>query len=275
MLRPMLATLVDEPFDRPGWVFEEKYDGIRLLAERRAGVVRVFSRNLIERTGECPAVEEELARLRGGDFLLDGELFWGEGARFAAFDCLSRDGESLVARPLRERRRSLEELLAARGPHLLLARRLEGGIAAYERAQREGWEGIVAKDESAPYTPGKRTRAWLKVKISAEDEFVIGGFTPPTGSRQHFGAVLIGFYKNDELRFAGKVGSGFTAAGLADLAGRFRVRASSPFANAPRFKKVTWVEPTLHARVRFSERFGDKLRHPVFVGLVPGTSRSP
>jgi bifunctional non-homologous end joining protein LigD len=279
----MLATLVEEPFERPGWVFEEKYDGIRIIARREGSGVGLHTRNLIDRTRDFPAIVSELEALPGGDFTLDGEVvtFDAEGvsrfqmfdsrrAVYAVFDCLERDGVKLVRRPLAERRRAVEELLSGRHRHLMVARRLEGGRAAYRLAQREGWEGIVAKDEASIYEPGKRSRAWLKVKVVKESEFVIGGYTPPAGSRKHLGALLVGLYERGKLRYTGKVGSGFTVRALADLHGRLaRIEVpETPFVNAPRYRKAVWVEPRLVAQLRFSEWTGDgRLRHPVFLGL--------
>lgn len=266
--RPMLATLADEPFDRDGWVYEEKYDGIRIIAERKRGQVRFYTRNLIER--DLPGIAAEVAALPGGDLVLDGEVLHGSRLVYAVFDCLLKDGRSLMKRPLHERRAAFEPLVAKR-KHLMASRRLEGGgLAAYETAKREGWEGIVAKDESSLYEPGERTRAWLKVKVVKESDFVVGGYTPPAGTRAHFGAILIGVFDEGGLRFAGKVGSGFGSKSLQELKcsmDRSRV-AASPFRDAPRFKKVVWVEPVLVCKVRFMEWTGDgKLRHPVFLGL--------
>ncbi len=279
-IRPMLATLTGEPFDRPGWVFEEKYDGIRIVAERKKGAIRLYTRNLIER--EIPPLADEIAKLPGGDLVLDGELFHRGGTlRYAAFDCLVKDGAPLMKRPLRERRQALEEIVKKnqgdrrehRGARLVMvSRRLTGGgLAAYALAVKEQWEGIIAKDEASLYEPGKRTRAWLKVKVVQEVELVIGGYTPPSGSRAHFGALLIGVKSGKQIRFAGKVGSGFDAKSLAALKGRMdRLRVEgAPFLDAPRLRKAVWVKPELVCRVRFMEWTGDgKLRHPVFVGLV-------
>src|SRR5581483_3040095 len=140
-VRPMLATLFAEPFDRAGWVFEKKYDGIRIVAERKKGAVRFYTRNLIER--ELPGLASELAALPAGDLVLDGELDWESGVRYVAFDCLHASGRSLVKRPLHERRAALEQLVAG-SKHIAVSERLAGGgLAAYERAVREGWEGIV------------------------------------------------------------------------------------------------------------------------------------
>jgi bifunctional non-homologous end joining protein LigD len=278
----MLATLVDEPFDRPGWVYEEKYDGIRIIAERAKGRVRFYTRNLIERP--LPAVERELLALPDGDLVLDGEVvtFDASGVSrfehydsshlvYVLFDCLEKEGRSLVKRPLHERRAALEALVPKKRAHLMLSRRIEGGgLAAYKLAQKEGWEGIVAKDEASLYEPGVRSRAWLKVKVVKESELVIGGYTPPSGKRAHFGALLLGLFDAKGFRYAGKVGSGFGAKSLAALKekmDRLRVDAS-PFHDAPRFRKAVWVKPELVCQLRFTEWTADgKLRHPVFLGL--------
>jgi len=282
-IRPMLATLEDEPFDRPGWVFEEKYDGVRIVAERRKGRVRFYTRNLIERP--LPAIEEEIRSLPDKDVILDGEIVTFDSAGvshfeglfasrvvYVVFDCLMKDGRSLMKRPLSERRAALEALLAGRKwRHLMLSRRLEGGgLAAYETAKKLGWEGIVPKDESSPYEPGRRSPSWLKVKIVKESELVIGGYTEPSGARKHFGALLIGLFDAKGLRYAGKVGSGFRSETLADLRRKMDARRieRSPFHDAPRFRKAVWVKPELVCQVRFTEWTADgKLRHPVFLGL--------
>jgi bifunctional non-homologous end joining protein LigD len=165
----------------------------------------------------------------------------------------------------------LEDEVTPRGP-LRLARRLAAdGFKAFEIARTRGLEGIVAKDAASPYEAGRRSMAWRKVKVRAEEEFVIGGYTAPAGARSHFGAILVGGFDDGErLRYAGKVGTGFTSKTLADLAARFAplVRATSPFSDAPRERGVTWLAPRLVAQIGFMERTGDgRLRHPVFLGL--------
>jgi ATP-dependent DNA ligase len=199
---------------------------------------------------------------------------------YVVFDVLAARGRDLTALPLAERRRILEAEVRPAAP-LRLARRLAAdGFKAFERARERGLEGIVAKDTASPYEPGRRSMAWRKVKVRAEEEFVIGGYTAPEGSRAHLGAVLVGAFDGDRLRYAGKVGTGFTARTLADLAARFRplVRPTPPFVDPPRERGVTWVEPRLVAQIGFMERTGDgRLRHPVFLGLredkAPGEVR--
>jgi bifunctional non-homologous end joining protein LigD len=285
----MLATLVQQPFHAPGWVYEEKYDGIRALAVRRARRVRVYSRNQLELTAEFPEIARALESLPGGDFTLDGEIVAldargvsrfqrlqrrGGGdsqPRFALFDCLERDGVSLVSRPLSERRRALEGLVPARRGVLLRARRLvRNGLAAYGIAQERGWEGIVAKDETSQYEPGRRSRSWLKVKTRREAEFLIGGWTPPKGSRSHFGALLLGLQDGRRLRYVGKVGAGFTQQTLEELYAEMR-RLETPgpaFEPPPRERGARWLSPKLVAQIAFAEwTADDKLRQPVFLGL--------
>jgi bifunctional non-homologous end joining protein LigD len=282
----MLATLVDAPFHAPGWVYEEKYDGIRILAAKQGRHVQLVTRNLIDRTADFPAIASAIARLPAPTLLLDGEvvifdaggvsrfqLFGADTARkpvYVVFDVLFARGRELRGRPLAERRAVLEKEVAATGP-LKLARRLAAnGFDAFERARERRLEGVVAKDPASTYETGKRSMAWRKVKVRAEEEFVVGGYTPPAGARAHFGAILVGAFEGDRLRYAGKVGTGFTAATLADLARRFAAlaRATPPFVDAPRERGVTWLEPRLVAQVGFMERTGDgRLRHPVFLGL--------
>jgi bifunctional non-homologous end joining protein LigD len=282
----MLATLVDAPFHEPGWVYEEKYDGIRILASKDGGRVQLITRNLIDRTADFPDIAAALARLPSPTLLLDGEivvfdaggvsrfqLFAADTRRkpvYVVFDLLYARGHDFRGRSLTERRAALEKEVAPTGP-LRLARRLAAnGFEAFERARERGLEGIVAKDPASSYETGKRSMAWRKVKVRAEEEFVIGGYTAPAGARAHFGAILVGAFESDRLRYAGKVGTGFTATTLADLARRFRTLASptSPFLDAPRERGVTWLKPQLVAQVGFMERTGDgRLRHPVFLGL--------
>jgi len=282
----MLATLVDTPFHEPGWIYEEKYDGIRILAARSGTRVQLVTRNLIDRTADFPHIASAIARLPAPTLLLDGEivvfdadgisrfqLFGADTRRkpvYVVFDLLFARGQDLRGRPLVERRAALEQEVAQSGP-LKLARRLApNGFAAFQLARERGLEGIVAKDPASTYETGRRSMAWRKVKVRAEEEFVIGGFTAPAGARAHFGAVLVGAFDGDGLRYAGKVGTGFTVKTLAELAGRFRAlaRATPPFVDPPRERRVTWLEPRLVAQVGFMERTGDgRLRHPVFLGL--------
>jgi len=189
---------------------------------------------------------------------------------FAVFDCLWARGRDLRARPLAERRAVVEDEVR-KGKRVIVARRLAAdGLEAFEQAKRLGLEGLIGKDPDSRYLPGVRSPSWRKVKVRAEEEFVVGGFTAPGGSRAHFGALLVGAYEGKRLRYAGKVGTGFTERTLADLMRRFTplVRQASPFHDLPRERDVTWLEPRLVAQIGFTEWTGDgRLRHPVFLGL--------
>lgn len=286
----MLATLVPAPFHLPGWIYEEKYDGYRLIAYKEGKRVSLLTRNLHDRTGEFPEIAAAIAGLRAPTLALDGEVvvfdrsevsrfqllqrrLEGEAEAapvFAVFDCLWARGRDLRDRPLTERRRVVEAEVP-QGAHLRVARRLAAdGFTAFEEAKRLGLEGLVGKDPASRYLPGVRFPSWRKVKVRAEEEFVIGGFTAPAGSRAHFGALLVGAYDGTRLRYAGKVGTGFPARTLEDLRRRFTplVRPAPPFADPPRERAVTWLEPRLVAQVGFTSFTGDgRLRHPVFLGL--------
>lgn len=284
----MLATLVDEPFQLPGWVYEEKYDGIRIVGYKEGERVTLLTRNMKDRTTDFPATATAVAALPAPTLVLDGELValdstgisrfqllqaGGDGQhppRFVVFDCLYARGRDLRTATLRDRRRVLEAEVAE-GPALMWSRRLAAdGLAAFADAQERGLEGLVGKDLASPYRDGERSLAWRKVKVRAEEEFVIGGFTSPAGARAHFGALLVGAWDGGRLRYAGKVGTGFDARTLTDLARRFKglVRPTAPFADPPRERGVTWLEPRLVAQVAFTEMTRDgRLRHPAYLGL--------
>ncbi len=280
----MLATLVSEPFHYPGWVYEEKYDGYRILAYKEGDRVTLLSRNAKDRGETFAEVAESIAALPDETLLLDGEvvafdrklvskfqlLQQGEVAQvYAVFDCLYRNGRDLRSEALPARRTEVESAIAS-ADRLFPSRRLgSNGLKAFETAKKKGWEGLVAKDPTAPYVEGRSTK-WLKVKVHQEEELVIGGYTPPAGSRSHFGALLMGAYRGKDLRYVGKVGTGYSQKLLASLHALFRplVRATSPFVVPPREKGAVWVAPKLVAQVAFQEWTADgKLRQPVFLGL--------
>jgi bifunctional non-homologous end joining protein LigD len=290
--RPMLATRVDAPFSRPGWVFEPKYDGWRVVASRRKGGVVLATRGGLDLTKEQPEIARAVAALPGGDLALDGEMVVLDGRGVSSFrllqerneagakrpllilfDCLEADGVSLVSRPLSERRTALETLLGKRPrPPLALAERLGAdGIAAFAAAKKKGWEGVVGKDLSARYEPGRRSLRWLKVKARHQAEFVIGGFTLPQGSRLHFGALLVGLWEGKTLRYCGSVGTGFSEETLLKLLGKLHPlqQDACPFTPGPReARDAAWVAPKLVAQVAYAEWTGDeKLRQPSFLGL--------
>lgn len=279
----MLATLVDGPFHRKGWVYEEKYDGYRILAYKEGGEVTLYSRNAKDRTESFSEIARAIAKLRDRSLLLDGEavafdsklvsrfqlLQQGESTFYAVFDCLYRSGRDLRNEALPVRRAELEEAIGDT-ERLFASRRLGAdGLKAYEAAKRKGYEGLVAKDASAPYVEGRSTR-WLKVKAKQEEEFVVGGYTAPAGSRTNFGALLLGAHRGRDLHYVGKVGTGFPQKTLSELHRRFQplVRKASPFVAPPREKGATWLAPKLVAQIAFQEWTDDqKLRQPVFLGL--------
>ena len=281
---PMLATLVDAPFHRPGWVYEEKYDGYRIIAYKEGTRVTLLSRNAKDRTATFPDVARAVAGLRARSVVLDGEVVGFDPqlvSRFQllqqgsvplvymVFDCLWLEGRDLRAEPLHRRRAVLEDVVRDT-PYLFPSRRLApNGRRAYLQAKRKGFEGMVAKDESAPYVEGRSGR-WIKVKIHQEEEFVVGGYTAPGGTRTHFGALLLGAYAGSTLRYVGKVGTGFTHKTLALLHRQFQplVERTPPFADPPREKGAVWLAPRLVAQIAFQEWTEDqKLRQPVFLGL--------
>lgn len=287
-IRPMLATLVDTVPPARHWVYEEKYDGIRTLAAKRKGAVELWSRTLHDLTADFASVARALDELRCPDAIFDGEVVVfdprgvsrfqllqrrGSGGRlaYAIFDLLEQGGRSLLRLPLRDRRALLDEIVPARRGVLMRSRRLaRDGERALAQARERGWEGVIAKDETSPYEPGKRTRTWLKIKVRRESEFVVGGFTPPEGSRAEFGSLALGMYDGDALRYVGRVGTGFTGGTLRDLAAKMRplVVERSPFDPVPKVKGATWVRPKLVAQIAYAEWTSDgRLRQPAFLGL--------
>ena len=305
----MLASPAGELPSLEGWTIEPKWDGIRVVAECTPRRVRLWSRNGIDKSGQFPEVAAALALLarEAGAVVLDGELVAidraGRALRFqalqgrhasrtnaldpataatrtafVAFDCLELEGHSLRSAPWTERRAALERVV--RKSARALVRRGDshrcgsaGAHRLFAAARSEGWEGLILKRMDAPYLGGKRSPFWRKVKLEHEQEFVIGGFSLPTdgASRDHLGALLVGYHDDDgRLRYAGKVGTGYTRGTLAMLARRLGPlrRATSPFSDAPRRGAVVWVKPALVAQVRYNELTdAGILRQPVFLGL--------
>jgi bifunctional non-homologous end joining protein LigD len=284
----MKAVLTDERFSDPSWIYERKLDGIRCLAIRSGKKLTMLSRNDLSLNARYPELAEALAGEPCERFAVDGEVvaFAGAQTSFArlaqrkqkrvpvflyAFDVLWLDGHDVRKLPLRSRKRLLRDALEFEGPVRLTPHRNENGEAFYEEACRKRWEGLIAKRAESPYT-ASRSRDWLKFKCEHGQEMVIGGYTPPRGSRTELGALLLGYYAGEELRYAGKVGTGFDQATLTELGAKLRRirRETPPFADADSIRErgVTWVEPRLVAQVGFSEwtRHG-RLRHPRFLGL--------
>jgi bifunctional non-homologous end joining protein LigD len=284
----MKATLSRAPFSHPDWIFERKLDGVRCIATRSHGEVRLLSRNGLRMNERYPEIAPALARQACPRFALDGEIvaFAGEATSFArladrrhavpvflyAFDLLWLDGADLRELPLRARKRLLGASFQFTDPLRLSAYRNEAGEAMVAEACQRGWEGVIAKRADSPYG-ARRSRDWLKFKCEQGQEFVIGGYTEPRGSRIEFGALLLGYHDTaGALRYAGKVGTGFDRAGLRELGERLRALGSreAPFADAGsiRERAVSWVAPELVAQVAFTEWTGaGRLRHPRFLGL--------
>ena len=279
----MKAVLTDDRFSDPEWIFERKLDGIRCIAIKAEQRVRLLSRNDLSLNARFPEVVAALEADPATDVVLDGEVVAFRGSRstfealqqgsaqvfYYVFDLLYVAGHDVTALPLRARKTLLRHVVGWDGPLRLTPHRNETGEAFYAEACRKGWEGLIAKRADSTYTHG-RSRDWLKFKCSAEQELVVGGFTAPKGSRTDLGALLVGHYEGSRLRYAGKVGTGFTQAVLRDLAARLaplRVDAS-PFADEIRERDITWVRPELVAQIGFAEWTRDgRLRHPRFLGL--------
>lgn len=292
-VEPMLAQPMRFPAEagplRSGdWVYERKLDGLRCIAVRDADRVELWSRNHLSWNRRFPELLRAVATLPVPSFVLDGEVVafagdrtsfqllhtGGEGAEtvLVAFDLLYLLGRDTRPLPLTERADLLRRTLAtagATGP-LRVSERLEGEpedlLAA---ACAHGWEGLMAKRASSPYRSG-RSPDWRKLKCTARQELVIGGWTEPGGARTGFGALLVGHYQGDRLRYAGKVGTGFDEPTLRSLHARLAglERTAPPFVDPPRERGAHWVEPVLVAEIAFTEWTRDgRLRHPSFLGL--------
>jgi bifunctional non-homologous end joining protein LigD len=288
VIEPMKAVLSDQPFSDPEWIFERKLDGIRCIAIKERSGVSLMSRTAHRMNDQFPEIAEALEREPAEDFILDGEVVaMRDGVSsfellqqrhrrrvpvyLYVFDLPLLDGEDLRQLPLRERKARLRRALDFKGPIRFNPHRNgERGEELFREACRKGLEGVIAKRADSPYT-GKRSRDWLKLKCHAEQELVIGGFTAPKGSRTDFGALLVGYNEDDELRYAGKVGTGFDHMTLGELGARLREleQDRSPFAP---FKPIPpgtrWVRPELVGQFGFAEWTRDgRLRHPRYLGL--------
>ncbi len=292
---PQLATLVAAPPAGDEWLHEMKFDGYRILARLERGRVRLLSRNAKDWTARLPTIADAVARLPATTALLDGEAvillpdgttsfqslqnLLGGGAgggalAYMAFDLLHLDGRDLTRLPLEERKAALKGLLVeTKKADAAMIRYSDhvvgGGVAFFAEACRLRLEGALSKRRDAPYRPG-RGLDWLKVKCGRRQEVVIGGFTPPAGSRAGLGALLVGVHEGSRLVFAGKVGTGFSTADLRALAARLAKleQRASPFDPAPRVAAARWVKPVLVAEIAFTEWTSDgKMRHPSFQGL--------
>jgi len=267
-LVPMAATLTQERFSGPEWVFERKFDGIRLLAYKKGDEVQLFSRNHLPQN--LPAVQRAIERLPHQELILDGEITWRGGkVEYHVFDILWLDGGNVTAFPLEERR----ELLAHLPFHEPLQRvGLIEDPSPWERAEREGWEGVIAKRRGSSYEH-RRSKQWLKMKCELSANFLVGGFTDPQGKRVGLGALLVGYNKDNDFVFAGKIGTGFNTELLLQLREQLNQLEipKPPFTKAiglPRLR-AHWVQPRIEVRVGFIEwTVHGKLRHPRLLHVV-------
>ena len=297
---PMLATLTDERFDDPDWIYERKLDGVRLLVFRKDGAVRLMTRNEKERNATYPEIVDALEG-HGPDLVADGEVvaFEGEVTSFSRlqdrmqvededeareraeetpvilylFDLLHLEGHDVTGLPLRARKGLLREAVAWEDPIRFTSHRNEEGVAYWKEACDKGWEGVIAKDATSTYVHS-RSKKWLKFKCVNRQELVVGGFTEPEGERVGFGALLLGYYRDGDLVYAGKVGTGWDDQTLEDLRSRMDglERKTTPFDEADGgslpSQGVHWITPKLVAEVGFTEWTDDgRLRHPRFLGL--------
>jgi ATP-dependent DNA ligase len=265
-LPPMAATLTDERFSGPDWLFERKFDGVRLLAYKRGADVRLYSRNRLPQ--DLPSVTRALAKLPVRDVILDGEMAWDGVSGYHIFDILWLNGRAVTTLPLEERR-ALLRTLPLKPPlrRVDLVRTPDPWV----RAKHEGWEGVIAKRRGSPYEH-RRSKHWLKMKCEASQELVVGGFTDPRGARAGLGALLVGYYEAGDLVFAGKVGTGFDTTLLLDLRRRLDAieQPRPPFTRAVGLPRLGahWVRPEIVVQVAFTEwTVHDKLRHPRLLGV--------
>ena len=265
-LEPMAATLTQERFTGPGWVFERKFDGIRLLAYKNGNDVNLYSRNRLPQHN--PPLAEAIRKLPVQDAILDGEITWGGRTAYHVFDVMWLDGRDVRGLPLDERRALLAALPFA--PPLYRVALLDDPNP-WERAREEGWEGVIAKRRDSFYEH-RRSPHWLKMKCEATQELVVGGFTDPQGSRVGLGALLVGYHEGDDFVFAGKIGTGFDTKLLLELRARLDALeiAKPPFTKArglPRLR-AHWVRPAIVVQVAFIEwTVHGKLRHPRLLGV--------
>jgi bifunctional non-homologous end joining protein LigD len=301
----MKAKLVEKPPATGNWIYELKFDGIRLIAVKKNEKISLLSRNQNELTERFPEIVPAIRSLSVRECVLDGEVVAlddqgrssfqllqapeMEGRKspvyFYAFDLLQVDGKGLLSLPLEARKNVLEKLCAGAGDPIRYSGAIGGDAQRLlEEVKRRGLEGIIGKQRNSVYEPGRRSGAWIKLKCVHEQEFVIGGYTPPQGVRKYFGAILVGYYENKKLVFAGKVGTGFTAKSLSVLHKKFQkeARDDCPFVDLPSkqngqwvqditpsmMRKMYWLNPVFVCEVKFAEWTRDKkLRAPVFLGL--------
>jgi bifunctional non-homologous end joining protein LigD len=287
-LQPMLATLTDEPFDDAGWVFEDKYDGFRMVAEIAGGKVALYSRNGKIISHSYIEVAKALERVKG-DAVIDGELVAidKDGVShfqllqnalrheakllYYAFDLMFHDGRDLRTLSLIERKKQLRSILPRHKLITFSRHRATYGNRFFEEAERRGLEGIMAKRAESAYVSGARTADWLKTKTSKRQEVVIAGFTAPRRTRPFFGALVLAVRENNVWRYIGHVGTGFSHKILEELHDKLvKLKVEkSPFPTKVKDEAVTtWVKPSLVAEVKFAEwTSSGEMRQPVYLGL--------
>ena len=298
-VEPMLASPTKRRIFDPGWLFERKLDGVRTLAMHDAESTRLVSRNRNDVTASYPEIATALDGVLGSDgpadAVLDGEVVAFDGDRtsfgllqqrihlsgarriaatgvpvfYYVFDLLRWDGHDATRVPLLERKALLRDAVAWRDPLRYAEHRTGDGEDLLAKACASGWEGLIAKRASSRYTSG-RSPDWLKLKCIREQEMVVGGFTDPTGGRAGLGALLVGYYDQEGLRYGGKVGTGFTQAVLRDLRETLEgiEIASPPFVDPPRERGAHWARPQIVVSVTFGEwTDAGRLRHPSYRGL--------
>jgi bifunctional non-homologous end joining protein LigD len=286
----MLATLIAEPFDDPNWLFEIKWDGYRALCTIESDRLSLVSRNGLDMLHRFPDMKELAGAFASVPIVVDGEIVSLDAAgrsefqrlqeaqkkparlTYAAFDLLYADGRDLRSTPLEERKGLLERLIRNETLVLYSKHVVGKGKALFASARKKKLEGIMGKKRDSTYQE-RRSRDWVKIKTGYEQEFVVGGWTEPKGSRKGFGALLVGVYRAKSLQYVGSVGTGFSVKVLRDLHARLRTleRKTSPFANEVDANAPThWATPELVVEVRFSEWTRDRyLRQPAFIGLRP------
>ncbi|MET4296488.1 bifunctional non-homologous end joining protein LigD [Bradyrhizobium sp. LB8.2] len=287
-LQPMLATLTDAPFDDKGWIFEDKYDGFRMVAKIEGGKVTLYSRNGKIISKSYIEVAKALEGVKA-DAVIDGELvaLGKDGVshfqllqnalrheaklQYCAFDLMFKDGEDLRRLPLTERKKRLKAILPENKLIAFSRDRKTFGTKFFEEAERKGLEGIMAKRADSKYLSGARTDEWLKIKTAKRQEVVIAGFTAPRRTRPFFGALTIALREENGWRYIGHVGTGFSHEALEELHKKLvkLKTAKSPFGKKVKDEAVTtWVKPLLVAEVKFTEwTSSGEMRHPVYLGL--------
>jgi bifunctional non-homologous end joining protein LigD len=289
-IKPMLATLVKEPFNREGWIFEIKWDGFRAIADVERKKVELYSRNFISFNEHFPPIVEALKKLNLR-VVLDGEVVVVDKKgkshfqllqnylehekqgqlTYYVFDILSYNGKNLCSIPLSKRKKILKKILPKNKWIKYSDHIPQHGVKFFKAAQKMNVEGIIAKDATSPYRPGKRTLEWQKIKIHMQQEAVIGGFTEPRGGRKKFGALVLGVYEGDKLIYIGHTGGGFNYESLSMVYEKLKplIQKNSPFETVPKTNApVTWVKPKLVCEVTFAEWTQDgHMRQPIFLGL--------